>query len=163
MRTFFIIIRHTPSDPPNLPHFFDAYFVSYGYDGSGRMNAVVWNVNGVPGRTDYSYVPHSDLLAGMTTARTGGVYTAVTADYTWQPVEKRDLLRCASKPIPPRTKSTLAHWLFARLAAHRFSPGCIEPHRDVKTQVLNRAGVRVISQYDYRYKASGAHQGPADV
>ena len=77
------------------------------------MNAVVWNVNGVPGRTDYAYVPHSDLLAGMTTARTGGVYTAVTADYTY------------------------------------------EPYRDVKTQVLNRAGVRVISQYDYRYNETG--------
>jgi len=30
-----------------------------------------------------------------------------------------------------------------------------EPHRDVKTQVLNRAGARTISQYDYRYNSIG--------
>ena len=91
------------------------------------MNQVSWNVGGtvdpgnpgapatggVPGRTDYSYLPGSDLLAGMSTARTDGAYTPVTATYTY------------------------------------------EPQRDVKTQVLNKAGARVISQYDYRYNSVG--------
>ncbi|MBI5843627.1 MAG: hypothetical protein HZB23_03030 [Deltaproteobacteria bacterium] len=51
--------------------------------------------------------------SGMSTARTDGAYTPVTANYTY------------------------------------------EDKRDVKTQVLNKAGARVISQYDYRYNAVG--------
>ena len=89
------------------------YSVSYGYDAKGRMNNVSWNVNNVPGSTTYSYLPSSDLLSGMSTARTDGAYTPVTASYTY------------------------------------------EDKRDVKTQVLNKAGARVISQYDYRYNAIG--------
>jgi len=89
------------------------YSVSYGYDAKGRMNKVSWNVNNVPGSTTYSYLPSSDLLSGMSTARTDGAYTPVTASYTY------------------------------------------EDKRDVKTQVLNKAGVRTISQYDYRYNAIG--------
>ncbi|MBI5845799.1 MAG: hypothetical protein HZB23_14165 [Deltaproteobacteria bacterium] len=77
------------------------------------MNQVSWNVNSVPGATAYTYVPGSDLLAGMSTARTDGSYTPVTATYTY------------------------------------------EDKRDVKTQVLNKSGARVIWQYDYRYNAIG--------
>ncbi|MBI5843626.1 MAG: Ig-like domain-containing protein [Deltaproteobacteria bacterium] len=95
------------------------YSVSYGYDEKGRMNQVSWNVGGtngvggVPGATNYTYVPGSDLLAGMSTVRTDGAYTPVTATYTY------------------------------------------ENKRDVKTQVLNKAGARTISQYDYRYNSVG--------
>ena len=62
------------------------YNVSYAYDNVGRVNQVAWDVEGTSGKTDYSYLPDSDLLAGMASVRTdGGTQTPVAADYAYAP------------------------------------------------------------------------------
>lgn len=43
------------------------YEVGYGYDMSGRLNQVSWDVGGASNTATYSYLPNSELLAGMTT------------------------------------------------------------------------------------------------
>jgi len=60
-----------------------SYDVTYGYDGVGRFDGISWNAGGAVDAATYSYVPSSNLLAGMTT--TSGQATS----YGYEPL--RDL------------------------------------------------------------------------
>ena len=43
------------------------YNIAYGYDNTGRFNAVQWNVNGISQTATYTYIGNSDLINQLTT------------------------------------------------------------------------------------------------
>ncbi|MFZ2633127.1 MAG: RHS repeat-associated core domain-containing protein [Desulfosalsimonadaceae bacterium] len=55
------------------------YEISYGYDQTGRMDGVNWNVNSQTGTAAYTYAPNSDLLSTTSTNNN------LTAAYAYEP------------------------------------------------------------------------------
>jgi RHS repeat-associated protein len=73
---------YIPSGVPGRPTGFTLgadYEVQYGYDNTGRLNAVGWNVNGVEDTAAYSYLPGSDLIASLSTGN------GQNTTYTYEP------------------------------------------------------------------------------
>ena len=57
----------------------NGYNVSYGFDPTGRMNQVGWNVNAQTGTANYTYAPNSDLL------ESASVNDNLNATYAYDP------------------------------------------------------------------------------
>jgi YD repeat-containing protein len=75
------------------------YSVTYGYDDSGRFNAVTWSADNQTSSAAYTYVPNSDLLQGLSSP--GGSSPATPMSMTRWAGAPRWPTAAAPLPRPP--------------------------------------------------------------